>query len=137
MGKLYLNEEEYGGGGGGVDYSTTEQDTGKKWIDGRPVYQRTFYIASLNNGSNTIVDSSFSLTTHDVMYVTFVQWVYTYNNADYLVCNNVGGSGSNGRFRVNIIPGSGLQGANLNSGFTMKDIYFTVQYTKVADLPQS
>lgn len=27
---------------GGVDYSTTEQDTGKKWIDGRPIYQKTY-----------------------------------------------------------------------------------------------
>lgn len=27
------------GSGGGIDYSTTEQDTGKKWIDGKPIYQ--------------------------------------------------------------------------------------------------
>lgn len=30
------------GGGGGVDYSTTEQDTGLKWIDGKPIYQITY-----------------------------------------------------------------------------------------------
>ncbi len=29
-------------GGGGVDYSTSEQDTGLKWVDGKPIYQRTF-----------------------------------------------------------------------------------------------
>ena len=29
-------------GGGGVDYSTAEQDTGLKWVDGRPIYQKTF-----------------------------------------------------------------------------------------------
>ena len=28
--------------GGGVNYSTTEQDTGITWIDGRPIYQKTF-----------------------------------------------------------------------------------------------
>lgn len=28
-----------GGSGGGVNYSTTEQDTGLKWTDGKPVYQ--------------------------------------------------------------------------------------------------
>lgn len=28
-------------GGGGVNYSTTEQDTGLKWIDGKPIYQKT------------------------------------------------------------------------------------------------
>lgn len=27
---------------GGVDYSTTEVDTGLKWIDNSPIYQRTF-----------------------------------------------------------------------------------------------
>lgn len=25
-----------------IDYSTTEQDTGRKWIDGKPIYQKTF-----------------------------------------------------------------------------------------------
>lgn len=34
------------GGSGGVDYSTTEQDTGKKWIDGKKIYCRTY---ELNN----------------------------------------------------------------------------------------
>lgn len=31
--------EPGGGGAGGVDYSTTETDTGLKWIDGEAVYQ--------------------------------------------------------------------------------------------------
>lgn len=25
-----------------LDYSTTEQNTGRKWIDGKPIYQKTF-----------------------------------------------------------------------------------------------
>lgn len=28
-----------GGGGGSIDYSTTEQNTGLKWIDGKDIYQ--------------------------------------------------------------------------------------------------
>ena len=27
-----------------IDYSTTEQNTGRKWIDGKPIYQRTFSV---------------------------------------------------------------------------------------------
>ena len=27
--------------GGGIDYSTTEQDTGLFWIDGKKIYQKT------------------------------------------------------------------------------------------------
>lgn len=41
--------EEGGGGGGGIDYSTTEQDTGLKWIDGRTVYQKTI-VATIARG---------------------------------------------------------------------------------------
>ena len=37
------------GGGGGIDYSTTEQDTGLKWIDGKPIYQKTFSLAFTSN----------------------------------------------------------------------------------------
>lgn len=35
--------------GGGVDYSTTEQNTGMKWIDGKPIYQKTFDLTFTTN----------------------------------------------------------------------------------------
>ena len=35
-----------GGGGGGVDYSTTETDTGIKWIDGSEIYQIVLEIST-------------------------------------------------------------------------------------------
>lgn len=43
-------------GGGGVDYSTSEQDTGLKWIDGRTIYQRTFaeHRNSISTGWNLL-----------------------------------------------------------------------------------
>ena len=136
MGAIYLNEEAYGGGGGGVDYSTAEQNTGLKWIDGRPIYQKTFYIASLNNGASSIVDSNFTPANYDVCFTTFQKWNYTYQNILYQCANNIGGSGSSGRVRI-ISYNSGLSVTNLNSGFAMTDIYFTIQYTKVADIPAS
>ena len=51
-------------GGGGVNYSTTEQDTGLKWIDGRTIYQRTFveHRDSISTGWNSL-DSA---TWHEV-----------------------------------------------------------------------
>ena len=47
----YLNQLENAeaGGAGGIDYSTTEQDTGLKWIDGKTVYQKTVSIGTLPN----------------------------------------------------------------------------------------
>lgn len=43
---------------GGVDYSLTEQNTGKKWIDGRTIYQRTYNIYSGVKTNNVTLTSS-------------------------------------------------------------------------------
>ena len=41
-GKYYVEAEGGSGGGGGVNYSTEEQDTGLKWLNGDAIYQKTF-----------------------------------------------------------------------------------------------
>lgn len=54
----HLQATKGGGGssGGGVNYSTTEQDTGLKWIDGRTIYQKTFveHRNSISTGWNSL-----------------------------------------------------------------------------------
>lgn len=45
-------QEATGGGAGGVDYSTAEQNTGIKWIDGNDVYQKTFVNSNLQYDYN-------------------------------------------------------------------------------------
>lgn len=54
-----------GGGGGGIDYSTTEQDTGLKWIDGSTVYEKVISISnvSLSSGGYETVDTITGLDT--------------------------------------------------------------------------
>ena len=37
---------------GNIDYSTTEQDTGIKWLDNKPVYQRICQFTMVNGGGN-------------------------------------------------------------------------------------
>lgn len=52
----YLGELEaaYDGGGvGGINYSTDEQDTGLKWIDGSAIYQKTINFGALPSSSTT------------------------------------------------------------------------------------
>lgn len=41
---------------GGVDYSTTEQDTGLKWVDGRTVYKRVGQFANNTDVGTTWVE---------------------------------------------------------------------------------
>lgn len=38
---------------GGVDYSSTEQNTGRKWIDGKPIYCKVIDNLSINVTSTT------------------------------------------------------------------------------------
>ena len=35
-----------------MDYSTSEQDTGCKWIDGKPIYKKTIDIGALPNATS-------------------------------------------------------------------------------------
>ena len=44
------------GGAGGINYSTTEQDTGLKWIDNKTVYQKTISIGTINAAQGASVD---------------------------------------------------------------------------------
>lgn len=44
---------------GNKDYSTSEQATGQKWIDGSPVYFRTYSDVQLTNSTDVVVDSNF------------------------------------------------------------------------------
>jgi hypothetical protein len=45
------------GGGGGESYSTEETLTGGKWIDGKPIYKRTWSFSSFSSNEG-IIDSS-------------------------------------------------------------------------------
>ena len=50
-----LLENAEDGGAGGIDYSTSEEDTGLKWVDGKTVYQKTISLGSLPNKAQIAV----------------------------------------------------------------------------------
>ena len=67
------------GSSGGIDYSTTEQKTGQKWVDGKDIYQKTYVaitdtqyssenaylIGTIPNGLDNVIDFEGSLKTSD------------------------------------------------------------------------
>lgn len=62
-GHQHANKGGGSSGGGGIDYSTTEQDTGVKWIDGKPIYQKTIHFEtpiSISSSGTGLSDSYFS-----------------------------------------------------------------------------
>lgn len=55
--------EEGGGGGGGLpDYSTDEQATGQKWIDGKDVYFKVYHVDQLGNNADVMLEEGFGST---------------------------------------------------------------------------
>lgn len=41
-----------------INYSTTEQNTGLKWVDGKPIYQKTYVNVNLSNNQDIVLDSN-------------------------------------------------------------------------------
>lgn len=68
------------------NYSTTEQKTGQKWIDGKDIYFRTF--AGLSIQSNT----SWTTTGVDISYVETIVNAVALDNAGQVIANSFGGT---------------------------------------------
>lgn len=64
---------------GGIDYTTEEQDTGLKWIDGRPIYQKTITSAfHTTQAEGTTFYYGYVDYTNDF---DITDWTHTYMNA--------------------------------------------------------
>lgn len=77
------------GSSGGINYSTEEQDTGMRWIDGKPIYQKTVRFEntipknSWNQHSFGLVDadSIINVEFNRIRSSNGVDWSVNYNNA--------------------------------------------------------
>ena len=65
-----------------IDYSTTEQDTGIKWVDGKSVYQKTYVFDPPVTGSNVYIDlvDVSGLNIDTLIYMSGIERDVTYNN---------------------------------------------------------
>lgn len=70
MGKMMLNGKEYAGSGGGAShtYSTTEQVVGT-WLDGKPLYEKTFEWNNVYCGNESSSEMTHDLTNIDFAFV--------------------------------------------------------------------
>lgn len=85
-------DEKIQPGGGGIDYSTEEQDTGLKWIDGNNIYQKTLildgsYTGSMNNifdlgsGKTVLFIDGVGIDANNTIYpITFANATYPDEN---------------------------------------------------------
>lgn len=70
-GKDYVETEGGDTPAGGISYSTEEQDTGLKWIDGKSIYQKTLFIEnapSNDSGTYPIADNIDRVITYNGIF---------------------------------------------------------------------
>ena len=113
-------------GGGGLDYSTTEQDTGLKWIDNKNVYVKTI-VATGPSGNleidtgltnvDTVVEMSVVMTRNDNNVTVSSTYI---NISDMSWCTEAYLSSDRSKFIVK------------NNKTSMKDIIVVIKYTKTS-----
>lgn len=110
------------GGGGSANYSTTEHVAGT-WIDGRDVYEKTIYYASLQGRGSFLIDNT--LTSNDVDF-------FVAQDVSYIVNNNyISGIGICLEVCINV-QGVYLDNNNAPGGYptNFTNMYVTIRYVK-------
>lgn len=112
-----------------LDYSTEEQLTGKRWTDGKPIYQKTIEF-SFESSSTVYVDISDDIDIVLYAYGFAKNSKYMYNISMYT-------QGIGGQFLYDYAYPNQLRIRNTNSDFDKSSGYVTVMYTKTTDTASS
>lgn len=118
---------KYGGGNAKVlDYSTTEQDTGKKWIDGKPIYQKTIVLKDNSTNIYTYSNNEFvgCLPSDIGDYINIIQVYSDRRDTTYI---DVGQTGS----EVIVVPNPYTTNLYMTSNHTPTTCIVTIEYTKI------
>lgn len=113
------------------NYSTTEVDTGCTWIDGKPIYKKTYSMGALINGGGTLAQNISSLDFETVVELRGIAINPTTKNVRPLplVANELSDmvriDVTNNAIRVITTTGS--------SWATAYNAYVTLWYTKTTD----
>ena len=103
-----------------MDYSTSEQDTGCKWIDGKPIYKKTIDFGSLTDNTGKSVAHGITsinrvVKIEAIMYQGANSWAIPYTS----------------------VISVSVEGSNVaiytNTNLTRFSAFVTVYYTKTTD----
>lgn len=110
-----------------LDYSTEEQLTGKRWIDGKPIYQKTIY-GTTSGSNNTWVDTGIIISDVDVFI-----------SVEKGIRNPIEWNMYDDRVNVSIIPSTGAVKVkqDISSSNVEYTFYVVLQYTKTTDTAES
>ena len=103
---------------GGINYSTTEQDTGLKWIDGKPIYQKTI----------VYTNTSVSLVDLNIDEIVDIKGVSYLTDGTVFLLNTYAGD----QYNMNLdITNDTL--TITTSGWAFSKANITILYTKTTD----
>lgn len=128
--KLIFDGKVYGsviyGGDDMINYSTEEQKTGQKWIDEKPIYQKTFINVNktITSGTNWQVINSVDLTNVDTL-ISGDFYRETSGGIGVVKLNNIAEMGISNDYK--------LQVAILSNSYLGTIQTITLQYTKTTD----
>ena len=108
-------------GGGGLDYSTTEQDTGIKWIDGNAIY--SIVLESTTTQGNDMVLFDVSDLSIDMMIDAHLVYYQ----------NNTGFEGGAAAYSVNARANDTTLQLNRPTASTADKFYAVITYTKTSE----
>lgn len=117
------------------EYETVEEDTGNKWIDGKPIYRRVYYNSSYSQSASTSTPILFELPNLDVVvnvYGSAKSSTISYPLPNAMWANTTGGMqyswniSSITSTQFYIITGSDSPLVNVK-------IYLVIEYTKTTD----
>ena len=112
-----------------LDYSIKEQLTGRRWIDGKPIYQKTIEFSFISS-STVYVDISDNIDAVICAYAFAKNSKYMYTISMYT-------QGTGGQILYDYAYPNKLRIRNTNSDFDKSSGYVTVQYTKTTDTASS
>ena len=117
-GKDYVETDGGDTPAGGVDYSTEEQDTGLKWVDGSKIYQTTYELENIRSSTSVF---SLGITIGNIPdFSTLIDgFVIGHDSSDSDQCS----------IGINLIVENGtLKCVSPYNGWSMD--YLTIRYTK-------
>ena len=116
------------------NYSTTERQVGK-WIDGKPLYQKTYIISTPHANTNgTWAYSTTALGIENLDSVVYTNGISVSNNS-IAPLPYISDGGYMAKYNIN--SAMQISVANNNSYINDNKIYVTIQYTKTTDQPQT
>ena len=115
---------------GGIDYSTDEQDTGLKWIDGSAIYQKTVKIENISVTANA--STELTLTDYFQNISKLINYEATTGDTPlpYTYAGNLSAYSTD--MIINIGSGKIIISRGSGSNTTIDALYITIRYTKAS-----